>query len=339
MDGSVGDLDLSTRRPVPDPNPFGLLGWATPRLIVLDGMSPGLLARLLSAAPMSRQAIFAALARVSTDDLPLARVLRDGKARDIVEAASGVVPDGYLGALARIGGEPLPRTNYYLSLHDTFADVAKRPRARALRHCGRISKLTLDAIAVLEPKWLHPNILIHAADLREVVEFQSALRLLQSLPHGPNDDAVSHALSSMGPRSRLGSVIARLIRGSARFPDQPVSPDDDFEPLDNAVALTEISREFRNCLRHRIMGALVGQSAYAVFRRKAIAEFRRLGADAGWVLYNVHGPMNDHVAPDLRRAVQEACATRGLPYIARDADFEDWQPLVAMGERGGLFYG
>ena len=40
----------------------GLLGWCTEALVKLDDTAPGVLARVLTAAPARRQAIFAALA-------------------------------------------------------------------------------------------------------------------------------------------------------------------------------------------------------------------------------------------------------------------------------------
>ncbi|WP_112863350.1 hypothetical protein [Brevundimonas vesicularis] len=72
----------------------GLLGWATAALVKLDDEVPGLIARTLTAAPMRRQAIFAALAareekvgviEDSNDLFPrsFAEVVRHGRAKDI----------------------------------------------------------------------------------------------------------------------------------------------------------------------------------------------------------------------------------------------------------------
>ena len=41
---------------------IGLLGWATEALVKLDDEVPGILARVLTAAPARQQAIFSALA-------------------------------------------------------------------------------------------------------------------------------------------------------------------------------------------------------------------------------------------------------------------------------------
>lgn len=341
MAKDVEALDLSTRRPPPEHHPTQLLGWSTERLVALDALAPGLLQRLLTSAPMSRQAIFAAVAcaEVSPEtDAALASVLLAGKARDIITYIQGGVPEGLLGALGRIGGEALPRPGYYSALVDIFIDPAKRPQAMALRHCGRISKLTIDAVAILDERWLLPQVLLRAESLRDVVEFQGAIRLLQSLPRGPSDAAVRSMLLSLPPRAKLGSLIGNLVMRSRAFADQPVGVDGDFRPLASAADLVAASRQFRNCLRHRVLSALTGWCAYAVYRDNvAIAEFRRLADKSGWVLMDIHAPRNDTVPLEVRAAVRQACSARGIPQLADPRENRLWEAVLNMAEQGGVY--
>src|SRR5690606_38234815 len=106
----------------------GLLGWATDALVKLDDAEPGVLARVLTAAPARRQAIFAALAAqeikpgdiCQPDDLfptSFAEVVRHGRAMDILRQAYGDVPDGLPGLLESVGEKPLPRSRDYIALH------------------------------------------------------------------------------------------------------------------------------------------------------------------------------------------------------------------------------
>ncbi len=341
MAKDVEALDLSTRRPPPEHHPTHLLGWSTERLVILDALAPGLLQRLLTSAPMSRQAIFAAVACVEASpqgDTALAPVLLSGKARDIITHVQGEVPEGLLGALDRIGGEALPRPSYYSALIDIFVDPVKRPQAMALRHCGRISKLTIDAVAILDERWLLPQVLLRAENLRDVVEFQGAVSLLQSLPRGPSDAMVRSILLSLPPRARLGGVIGSLVMRSRAFADQPVVFDEDFRPLASAEDLVAASRQFRNCLRHKVLSALTGWCAYAVYGQDvAIAEFRRLADKSGWVLFDIHAPRNDTVPPHVRAAVRQACATRGIPQLADPRENRPWEPVLSMAEQGGVY--
>lgn len=137
-------VDLELRRPPAERPPTHLLGWATKHLVLLDELEPGALRRLLTAAPLSRQAIFAALA-LSEDELVrrdpvLAHLVRDGRARDILQCVLPHIPEGLLGALARIGGHPLPRASYYVAVTRMYFDPAKQKQVAALRECGRITR-------------------------------------------------------------------------------------------------------------------------------------------------------------------------------------------------------
>ncbi|MCR5879872.1 hypothetical protein [Phenylobacterium sp. J367] len=305
----------------------------------LDGLASGVLRRLLRSSPLVRQAIFAAIAhtmdRNEQEAELLAQALCVGRARHVLDSAIGGVPDGLMGALERIGSTPLPRADHYKALVALFASPEKRDRTRCLQHCGEITSLTIDAVTHFDPKWLHPNVLRGATSLRDLSDFLEALRLLQSLPNGPSDEAVHRAIANMHGRARLQNVIARLMRRSAAYPEHPLDADADFRPLRTASDLIRAGRRFRNCLRHHVLGALTGRTAYAVFREQAVLEFRRLQT-GGWLLFEVHGPENDRVPRDVRAVIREACAARSLPMMTASHD-PDWEPLVRMATEGGIY--
>jgi len=91
------------------------LGWTTDLLVAFDGLAPGLIRRLMVSAPMVRQAIFLTLAawegfsatgpNAPAHDVAesMAQLLRSGWAKEIVAHQFGMVPDGLLPALERIG--------------------------------------------------------------------------------------------------------------------------------------------------------------------------------------------------------------------------------------------
>jgi hypothetical protein len=341
MGGDFDGLDRSLRRPVADPNPPKLLNWPTERLVALDELSPGLLRRLLTSAPRSRQSIFTALAITRercVHDGDFADVLRVGKARDIVRFVVGHVPDGFLGALERIGTQVLHRPAYYDVLLDLFSDPKKRRQAAVLRHCGRISALTLDAVTLLEPQWLHVSLLTHARNLGEVADFQGALKLLQSLPNGPSDESIYAALLELGPKTSLSTIITKLIKRTGNFPDPPMKDHADFRPLRSGDDLVQAGRRFRNCLRNRLLTATVGRYGFAIYKKDAaIVEFRRLGSRASWLLFDVHGPENRPLPDDFVIEVRAACASAGIDHLSDDLDYAQWTPLVRMAQDGGLF--
>ena len=115
----------------------GLLGWCTEALVKLDDTAPGVLARVMTAAPARRQAIFAALAAQEEkvglydvgDDLFQAsfeEVIRHGRSSDILRRAFGSIPEGFPSMLAQIGERPLPRAKDYIALRALLTDSDAR---------------------------------------------------------------------------------------------------------------------------------------------------------------------------------------------------------------------
>ena len=69
-----------------------------------------------------------------------ARALVVSKPRQIIQALFGAVPDGLLGALARLGPQPLSDPSLYRELFALFAHPMHRARANLLRQAS--GKLT-----------------------------------------------------------------------------------------------------------------------------------------------------------------------------------------------------
>src|SRR5690606_19424283 len=146
-----------------------LLGWSTDALVKLDDEVPGILSRVLTAAPARKQAVFAAIAAYEVkagvfeaDDAlfpqSFAEVVRHGRIRDILRMAFGDVPDGLPNLLERIGERPLDRPGDYLAIHQMLARNDVRA-ADALRGSGRITRRKLEVLSSLDPRWHHSNTL------------------------------------------------------------------------------------------------------------------------------------------------------------------------------------
>src|SRR4051794_1559490 len=190
--GSLGNLkrDTSSMRKVAE----NLLGWTTDSLVQLDPLAPGLISRVLTASPKSRQAIFTVLAsrlliaehndafgRVDDgDDANLAFVLREGHPREILDFAFGRVADGWLGALERLGGQPMNSLHAYVKLHAIFANPRHRQKAEALRHVGRITEKMLLILA-LDERWVHAETLKRLPKTVAAMDFNRAVAFAQSV--------------------------------------------------------------------------------------------------------------------------------------------------------------
>jgi hypothetical protein len=317
-----------------------LLGWATDSLVQLDGAAPGLLARVLTASPRSRQAIFTVLAtrlliaehdeaispQNDCEDVNLAFVLREGRAREILAFAFGNVPSGWLGALERLGGQPLGTISAYVKLHALFASPGHRSKAEALRHVGQITERMLHILDALDDRWIHAEALRRLPNLVAAKDFNQAVAFAQAVCSKATDDAVVTAITRLPPTSPLSSVVSRFIRRADRFPPHPVTEDDEIRPLTSARDFITAARRYRNCLAKEMLDeALAGHVAFAEFRGECIVEFRPLSLAKGWLLHEVHVKGNGFVDGELAAAARLRCESIGIPNIPNRESGEAWR--------------
>jgi len=304
----------------------GLLGWCTEALVKLDDTAPGVLARVLTAAPARRQAIFAALASQEEnaglfeagDDLfptSFAEVIRHGRSGDILRRAFGHVPEGLSGMLAQIGERPLPRAKDYIALRDLLADDDARA-ADALRGSGRITCRKLEVINALDHRWRHANTLERIDSGVEALKFNQAISFIQSLNSKATDEAVAGAIALMRPTSTLARLLDRFLQRADRLPAHPIAAgDNELRPLLTTRDVLDAGRRYRNCLRHRLSDVAVGRMALAEFRGECLVEFRPLSAGAGWLLRDVHIARNRPVPLSLFADVEAKCDEISIPRI------------------------
>ena len=304
----------------------GLLGWVTGALVLLDDIEPGLLARVLTAAPQRRQAIFAAIAKreikagvadVGSELFPptFAEVVRHGRAMDILRHAYGDIPAGLPGMLERVGEKPLPRAKDYIAIYDLLTSDDARG-ANALRGSGRITCRKLEVLAALDPRWRHANTLNRIDTGVEAMTFNSAVKFVQSVNSKATDDAVAGAIALMRPTSTLPRLLERFLRRANQLPPHPLGDgDNELRPLSTMRDLLEAGRKYRNCLAHRLSDVAAGKIAIAEFRGEILLEFQPLTMGVGWLLWSAHGPRNGRVALDLKDAAAGACERHGVPSV------------------------
>lgn len=313
----------------------GLLGWATDALVKLDDAVPGVLSRVLTAAPPRRQAIFAALAaqeikacffHVGAELLPpsFAEIVRHGRAMDILRHAFGDVPEGLPGMLERVGEKPLPRAKDYIALHDLLISDDARG-ANALRGSGRITCRKLEVLAALDPRWRHANTLERVDTGVEAMTFNSAVEFVQSVNTNATDEVVAGAIAVMRPTSTLPRLLERFLRRADQLPPHPLGDgDNELRPLSTMRDLLEAGRKYRNCLAHRLSEVAAGKIAIAEFRGEILLEFQPLTMGVGWLLWSAHGPRNGRVALDLKDAAAGACERHGVPSVQELSGSVEW---------------
>lgn len=314
----------------------GLLGWATASLVKLDDEQPGVIARVLTASPGRRQAIFAALSAHETGEVAsedsrlfprkLAEVIRHGRSSDILRHAFSEVPQGFPGLLQRIGHRPLPRRDY-LALRDMLSQGDMRS-ADALSQSGRITSRKLEILSALDARWRHQHTLSRLDTPAEATRFNAAVEFVQSVCSRAEDEVVAAAIAAMGPSSTLPRLLDRFVRRADRLPAHPVQVgDDELRPFTTMRDYLDAARRYRNCLSSKLDHVAAGRLAIAEFRGEALLEFRSLtaGTGAGWMLWFVHGRRNSPVACKVCEAAEQKCDLLGIPRINEGAGGSRWR--------------
>ncbi len=308
----------------------GFLGWATGPLVKLDDAASGVLARVLTAAPARRQAIFAALAHwgPETEGTPLialAEVVRHGRPADILRRALEVVPEGYTGLLERIGEQPLASANDYRLLRDLCASPYTKA-ADALRSCRRITNATLRIAFALDRRWVHLNLLSRIDTLMEANDFNCAIDCIQSVSTKATDEAVAEAIARMAPTTSTARLLTRMMHRADRLPIHPIGDgDNELRPFTLMRDYVSAARRYRNCLADNLDRAASGAMAIAEFRDECLVEFRPLTTGDDWVVWQVHGHRNRPVACELAAEAVAACGRLGVPGMRNPAVNPEWR--------------
>jgi hypothetical protein len=314
----------------------GLLGWCTTPLVKLDDTASGVLARVLTAAPARRQAIFAALAAqeenvglydAGDDLLPMsfAEVIRHGRPGDILRRAFGEVPEGFPTMLTQIGERPLPCAKGYIALYSILTDNDARA-ADALRGSGRITSRKLDVLNALDPRWRHANTLERIDSGGEALMFNQAIGFIQSLNSKATDEVIAGAIAAMRPTSTLARLLDRFLQRADQLAAHPIaSGDNELRPLLSMRDVLTAGRRYRNCLRHRLADVAAGRMVLAEFRGECLVEFRPLTAGVGWLLRDVHIERNRPVPLSLFADVEAKCDEIGIPRINEAGGGDGWR--------------
>lgn len=307
----------------------GFLGWAVGPLVELDDAAPGVLARVLTAAPARRQAIFAALAHRGTETegeplADLAEVVRHGRPAEILRHVLENIPVGYPGLLEKIGEQPLASANDYLILRDLCAS-RYTSLADALRACRRITHTTLRIVLALDRRWVHANLLSRIDTLIEANDFNCAIDCIQSVSTKATDEAVAEAIARMVPQTSIARLLTRMMHRADRLPPHPIGDgDNELRPFAQMRDYVWAARRYRNCLADNLDRVASGAMAIAEFRDECLVEFRPLTTDS-WVVWQVHGHRNRPVPCELVAEAVAACSRRGVPGIRNPAVNPEWR--------------
>ena len=307
------------------------MGWATDRLVYHDALAPGAIRRLLTSAPAHRQSVFALVAaeiaaerhkpvigdQLEESAIHRAEIIRDGGARDILAEVLGhEPPPGLRGALERVGPALLREPRLYQRLIEIYCNPEHHTASQALRYVGQITAAMLDIVEMLPVSLIHPNVLKRLGSLEEARGFIEAVAFARSANTRASDATIHYALAHMQAKTSLDGVLARFVRRADRLLGVPLAADDEVQPLSSVRDMILASRKFRNCLAtdHKIVGALLGRKAYAIFREQIVLEYVYLSTGV-WLLVDSHARRNEGVSSELAEAARAKCFAGGVATI------------------------
>jgi len=330
----------------PHPKPYS--GWVLDRAVALDHSCPGLLAASFRFGAQRRQAMFLLLAFIEvlgaheiashlrcseialefknadTSALFGQAILRARRPRDLIRAILAGPPVGLLGALGRLGPDPVGEAPIYYELARMFLsrDPADRRRAKVL---GQISGDLVGAqvliVGMLDPMLLHPAFVATVYEVRQVADIHKALTFVRQHCSGATDEAIRASLGRIKP----GGHRSDLIKGwAARFDRVPTMLDTRGDPtlkvLGSAAALADAGRRYRNCLTTKIFETVLGAHLYVEFKPNdrhepgVIAELRR--TNQGFLLEGLHAANNRRVLPHRASMIRDKLAALGVAILA-----------------------
>ena len=327
-------------------------GWSLNAAISCDEAHPGFLRFLTTASPLRRQAIFGALALVSYDgpeaiaarlhhfilhDRPpisdplavIATVLMTRRARDISRALYGPV-EGLVGVFGRLGDKPMHPTTYR-TIVSLLSKPEHRDRARVLRQVETIPASAPAVLLALKPPFLLPKLLECFNSAEQVMQFQSAIGLIQRVVPTVTEFELAKSISDLGPDARLDDWLERWLHKAERFPfSPPIHDDGELVVLRSAKAMRDAAARFSNCLATKIGFCIVGRNAYVEYLPEpAIIEL--VGLSQGhWMLCGIYGPDNGPVDLDTAHAIHRKIKSAGILTPARVAHAKPFNAVARL---------
>jgi hypothetical protein len=327
--------------PVPTLQPSA--GWTFDLLVFLEVQLParGLAARFATGTPQQRQSMAVYLGRSLNGEAPAGDVVEAARSaldidlllradpRRLIASAIERPPAGFVGALGRIGPNPLAPA-FYDELFRALA--ANGSSARVLRQLRAINETTLQILEVLPPD-LHIVRLVERLNaIEEAREVRAMWRLFQR-----HDVATAECLHCLRQAARAGDPLGFLWTWSHRiaFPLNPVPESPNYKPVRDGRELRRLGRTWRNCAASLLIELLDGYYSLALMTltdgREVIVQIER--HDGGYRLVDVLGSRNRRVPSVLRQEVEAFVMQFGVkPRLAARHDGE-WAPLRKIANR------
>lgn len=339
------ELSLKITRPPHLPREFR--GYSLNAAGRLEASCPGLLLKILHANSLLRQSFFLFAAAVDLDQpqvflgqlaerapdvlvglehldphAQIARALILMKPRRTIEALFGSCPDGFLGLLARLGGDPQYGKETYRNAFELFAKPEHRKRAKVLGQLsGRITAEHIAVVAGLDDVLVH-HAVVRRARFREVATLNTFAGMLAD-QCAATPEAIKESLDALpvaAESGRMNEWVQGWLSRQVSLPiDPPIPATDPDLKLRLGAELSSLGRRLRNCAGQRQSFSFLGDRLIYEWVRPgetAVLELLRLtsGGETKWVCENLLGRANRRVSPELAASVRSKLDEHGILY-------------------------
>lgn len=291
--------------------------WWDKVIFELDVHQPGFALAALQAAPFRKQLIAACLSGgLEAFDTAgwqhLAEHLLRARALNVLEAIFYPRPSGLLGALHRVTA--LQTACFYSRLHQFYRDPPSREATNALRHCGEIDEVRLEAAFSLPPALCKAEIFKNTPP-KDLAALPALLRSFGQLSPASLDDAVVDLAEQLAKSGDVFAFVGSLLK-RLRFPKPPLPGRRNVQPIQSAAELLTAARQLQNCLRSYVGPVLLGRDYFydcSIYRTRVIAHLERDHTNYNlWVLEGVYGPQNEQPSPAVSTYIASWFAKRGV---------------------------
>ncbi len=317
---------------------YSITGWPLAFLSRLDRQGArGLIADLMVAGPLRRQAAFVTAACLTPNDTAafLGRLditeggakgvgvaLSRRRTKDIVAATFGVapseIPTGFLRALARIeeigsngpGLDPFREPGAYAVLFRIFRNERHSRKAAALRYCGALKSGTIRAAQGLDPLLLYPDVLKATVAPKQITAANALLGLIRSCSSTMTDEEITLTLRRSLGGSRCIDTFAHKALERADRLSVPFMGAEGLRPLATADDLRAFGKRMGNCAGEKVAECALGMLAiYDVVHRAADGTDHTLAVsltpitDGRWAVSDIKLAKNKHPRADVQRGV------------------------------------
>ncbi|MBL0407849.1 hypothetical protein JKG68_28505 [Microvirga aerilata] len=248
------------------------------------------------------------------------------RVRDLLDAAYGPV-DGLIGALKRLGDDPLPRGSYR-DLMSVLTEPEHRVRAKLLMHMPNITTKKLTTLLWLEEPFILKELVERLAP-DDVARFWTAVRIVNHLsPQMTTDDLIG-SIKSLEPGSSLRTWLQNQVRRATEFPVALPGLDKAFVPLTTAEAIRGKALEYRNCLKSQFGEMALGRKCFVEYQPcPVIIELTALSEDRWACFDKMYGPRNARPNSATRCAILQKLRASGILIYAHHAGASRWNSVA-----------